>query len=109
MAVMAPSLKGLQRLLDTCASYCEEWDIKINAKKTKNISFGKVNPPAHQLSLDGSKIPWADKCVYLGITLGKFYRSLNSIIRVEGRPDDMVMLRLLESHSLYPFLHMGLK
>ena len=33
-------------------------------------------------------------------SLGKFYRSLNSIIRVEGRSDDMVMLRLLESHSL---------
>ena len=33
-------------------------------------------------------------------TLRKYYRSLNSIIRVEGRSDDMVMLRLLESHSL---------
>ena len=33
-------------------------------------------------------------------TLRKFYQSLNSIIRFEGRSDDMVMLRLLESHSL---------
>ena len=54
------------------------------------------------------------KDVYLGVTLksgasfgccmkdtlGKYYRSFNSIVRVEGRSDDMVMLRLLESHSL---------
>lgn len=33
MAVLAPSLKGLQRLLDACASYCSEWDIKLNTKK----------------------------------------------------------------------------
>ena len=29
-----------------------------------------------------------------------FYRSLNSIIRIDGRSDDMVMLRLIESHSV---------
>ena len=29
-----------------------------------------------------------------------FYRSLNSILRVEGRSDDMVMLRLIESHCV---------
>ena len=30
----------------------------------------------------------------------KFYRALNAIIRIEGRSDDMVMLRLLEAHCL---------
>ena len=114
MAVLAPSLKGLQKLLDACAAYCTEWDIKLNAKKTKNICFGKGNSPTHRLRLNGSEIPWDEKCIYLGValksgvrfgccmkdTLRKYYCSLNSIIRVEGRSDDMVMLRLLESHSL---------
>ena len=114
MAVLAQSLKGLQRLLDTCAAYCTEWDIQLNAKKTKNIFFGKGKPPTYRVRLNGSEIPWEDKCVYLGVTLksgasfgccmkdtlGKFFWSLNSIVRVEGRSDDMVMLRLLESHSL---------
>ena len=76
--------------------------------------MGKGNQPSHFVHLDSSRIPWEDKCVYLGVTLKsgtsfgccmkdslrKFYRSLNSIVRVEGRSDDMVMLRLLESHSL---------
>ena len=114
MAVLSPSLKGLQKLLDACASYCDEWDIKLNAKKTKNIFFGKGVEPSHCVHLNGSQIPWENKCVYLGVTLKsgasfgccmkdtlrKYYRSLNSIVRVEGRSDDMVMLRLLEAHSL---------
>ena len=29
-----------------------------------------------------------------------FYRSLNAILRVEGRSDDMVLLRLIEAHCL---------
>ena len=27
MCVLSPSLRGLQRLLDTCSAYCAEWDI----------------------------------------------------------------------------------
>ena len=41
-------------------------------------------------------------------TLRKFYRSLNSILRIEGRSDDMVMLRLLEAHCL-PILAYGIE
>ena len=114
MAVLAPSLKGLQRLLDACSAYCRDWDIKLNAKKTKNIMFGAKSPPSHCVTLDGQILPWENQCKYLGVTLksgttfhccvketiGKFYRALNSIIRIDGRSDDMVMLRLLEAHCV---------
>ena len=33
-------------------------------------------------------------------TLGKFYRVINSILRVEGRSDDMVLLSLIEAHCV---------
>ena len=60
------------------------------------------------------RIPWEDSWEYLGVTLrsgkvfdccvkqrlAKFYGSLNSIIRVDGRSDHMVLLRLLEAHCL---------
>ena len=86
----------------------------LTRKKTKNICFGKGKTPTHCVHLNGSVIPWEENCVYLGVTLKsgatfgccmkeilrKFYRSLNSIIRVEGRSDDMVMLRLLEAIKL---------
>ena len=33
-------------------------------------------------------------------TVKKFYRSLNAILRVEGRSDDMILLQLLETHCV---------
>ena len=114
MSIIAPSLKGLQILLDACLSYCKEWDILLNAKKSKNLFFGKGSVPNHELRLSNEPIPWVDEWTYLGVklksgprfgccvkeTIAKFYRALNSILRVEGRSDDMVMLRLLEAHCI---------
>ena len=114
MALLAPSLKALQKMLLICESYCRVWDVKLNAKKTKNMSFGKGPSPKFKLKLDGSPIEWVDKWIYLGVTLvhgpkfgccvdetvSKFYRAANSILRVDGRSDDIVMLRLLETHCV---------
>ena len=114
MALIAPSLKGLQTLLSLCERYCIDWDIKLNAKKSKNLSFGKGASPSHRLTLNSSPIDWVDKWKYLGVTLihgrrfsccveetlKKFYRSLNSILRVDGQSDDIIMLRLIESHCV---------
>ena len=69
VAILAPSLKGLQKLLVICESFCVEWDIKLNARKTKNMSFGKGPPPAFKLSLTGSQIEWVMRWKYLGVTL----------------------------------------
>ena len=84
--------------------------------------FGKGVAPSHLTKLDGVAIPWETKWIYLGITLksnvhfdccvkeilGKFFRSLNSILRIEGQSDDMVKLRLLEAHCL-PILTYGIE
>ena len=86
----------------------------MNIKKTKNLSFGKGPLPEHKLKLNGGDIEWIDKWTYLGVTLqsgprfsccvketiSKFYRAANAVLRVEGRSDDIVMLRLLESHCI---------
>ena len=122
VALLAPSLKGLQRLLNICQTYCEKWDICLNPKKTKNLFFGNLSAPSHEVKINGNRIPWVDKAVYLGLMLksgrkfeccakekvSKFYRSLNSILRIEGRSDDLVMLRLLETHCV-PILTYGIE
>ena len=114
MALMAPSLRGLQRLLDICSSFCLEWDICLNPRKTKNLYFGKRCKSLAQLSLDGKEIEWVEECKYLGVTLKsaknfgcsvidrvkKFYKCANAILRIDGRSDDMTMLRLLETHCV---------
>ena len=114
MAVLAPSLKGLQRLLKHCEEYCNEWDILLNGKKSKNMCFGKGTTPLYKPKIAGSSIEWVDQWDYLGVTLQsgnnfscsvdktirKFYRVANAILRVEGRSDDVVMLQLLETHCV---------
>ena len=42
IAILAPSLRGLQKLLDLCGNFCTEWDIRLNPNKTKNMCFGKL-------------------------------------------------------------------
>ena len=86
----------------------------MNPKKTKALWFGKGSHPRCHLTLNGSPIEWVDRWNYLGVTLvhgtsfnccindtlGKFYRAANTILRVDGKSDDLVMLRLLETHCL---------
>ena len=57
---------------------------------------------------------WADAWPYLGVTLKsakvfdcsvterikKLYRCINSILRIDGRSNDRVMLRLIETHCV---------
>ena len=64
--------------------------------------------------LNGVPVEWVQQWKYLGVVLKagprfgctitervkSFYRSLNSILRVEGRSDDMVLLRLIEAHCV---------
>ena len=67
-------------------------------------------------------IEWVSECDYLGVTLKsgklfscsvlekvrKFYRSANSILRIDGRSDDLTMLHLLETHCV-PILTYGIE
>ena len=109
-------------ILDICHSYCVKWDILLNSKKTKNMMFGKGSKPSYTVKMDGTDIPWVDQWKYLGISLksgkkfgcsGKeklssFYRAMNSILRIDGRAEEMVRLRLLEAHCL-PILTYGIE
>ena len=114
MAILAPSIRGLQRLLDACEAYCLEWDICLNAKKSRNLYFGKRTCTLSDTTLNGKTIEWVDQWNYLGVALKSgtffscsvsdriknFYRCANAILRIDGRSDELTMLRLLESHCV---------
>ena len=114
MALLAPSLRGLSCLLSICADYCKEWDIGLNPKKSKCLYFGNRVSISHTVSLNNATIEWVEEWPYLGVMLKsgkhfncsikervkKFYRSANAILRIDGRPNDMVLLSLLETHCV---------
>ena len=114
MAIIAPSIHGLEALLNICNEYCIEWDIGLNVKKSKNLYFGKPTEIHHQIMLNGKAIEWVSEWTYLGVKLKsakqfecsikeriqKFYRCANAILRIDGKSNDIVLLRLLESHCV---------
>ena len=122
MALLAPSVKGLQLLLEKCSSYCLEWDICLNAKKSKAMYFGKRCTKLFTLTVEEKPIEWVSAWDYLGVNIisgrrfgcsskdriKKFYRCANAIFRIEGRSDDLTMLRLVESHCV-PILTYGME
>ena len=114
MCVLAPSIRALDLLLKLCESYCIEWDIGLNAKKSRNLYFGKKTSISFDITLNGNIVQWTEQWNYLGVTLNsnkkfdcsvkekikKFYRCANSILRIDGYSNEMVMLRLVESHCI---------
>ena len=114
MAILAPSVKGLRALLRICGEYCIEFDICLNAAKSQLMYFGKSTVILCDVTLNGVAMQWSNECKYLGVILKsgktfscsimervkKFYRSMNSILRIEGRSTDVVMLRILETHCV---------
>ena len=109
-----PSIRGLGVLLKICGDYCIEWDICLNATKSKSLYFGKRINIQHNVTLNSTTIGWVDEWVYLGVSLKsakkfdcsikdrvkKFYRCANSILRIDGKSNDAVMLRLVETHCV---------
>ena len=114
MALLAPSLRGLESLLSICGNYCTEWDIGLNPKKSKCLYFGNRTTITHNVTLNNSVIEWVDEWPYLGVTLKsskyfncsvterikKFYRCANAIFRIDGKPNDTVLLNLVETHCV---------
>ena len=76
--------------------------------------FGKPTEINFKPQLNGSAVEFVNEWKYLGVVLRcgprygcsvsarvkSFYKCLNSILRIEGRSDDMVLLRLLEAHCV---------
>ena len=114
MAILVPSIKGLTALLNICDEFCCEWDICLNAKKSKILYYGKRFVPTYDVFLNNKKIEWVNEWAYLGVTLKsgpsfncsvvervrKFYRCANAIFRIEGHSNDTVMLHLVETHCV---------
>ena len=76
--------------------------------------FGSRISITHNVTLKDTIIEWVDEWPYLGVMLKtskrfdcsvkerikKFYRSANAIFRIDGKPNDTVLLNLVETHCV---------
>ena len=66
--LVAPSMKGLQKLIDLCQKYNEDNDIMFNVQKTKCMHFNVKRYKNHEVNvtLYGESIEWVTEFSYLG-------------------------------------------
>ena len=70
LVLVSASISDLQSMVDVCINELNSLDMKINAKKSSCIRFGKgYKNDCAQVSVDGISLTWSPNLKYLGITL----------------------------------------
>ena len=82
-ALFSYTAQDLQLLLDNLCTYCKQWNISVNTKKTVCMVFKSGNKKENvDLFYDNAKLDMVSKFTYLGVTLsstGKCYQSLKNL------------------------------
>jgi hypothetical protein len=115
--LLAPTVTGLQLLLEQCECELLDLDMRVNSKKSVCLRFGaRFNTScASIVSSFGGPLQWVGTCRYLGVyfTAGRvfrcsfdhakssFFRSVNSILcKVGGFASEEVIVSLIKSKCL---------
>ena len=114
LALLAPTRSSLQRLIDICSKYCDQFCLSFNATKSKTMVFGKQTGDYCPLMLNGSAIEYVHELKYLGTTIkaGKqfsfsarpdissFYRATNSVLNVLRGAREHTLMHLLYTNCV---------
>ena len=112
LILVAGSVTVLQAMIDLCILEFNDLDLQINSKKSVSIRIGKGHKSeCANLSVNGLPIVWADKIVYLGVTIitstkfcidlksnrAKFYRSFNSLFSKICKANEYLIVSLVST------------
>ena len=117
ICLLAPTRSALQKLIDSCQSYCREYCLTFNPRKSKILVFSKKVVDLSSLkpvTLDGFAIEYAQSIKYLGVIISSnkgfafsakndlrnFYRSSNSILNSLHKPSEPVLMHLLYANCV---------
>jgi Reverse transcriptase (RNA-dependent DNA polymerase) len=120
--LIAPTVTGLQCLINVCESEIVKLDMRINVCKSMCIRFGsKFDKPCSELtSIHGDTFKWVDSCRYLGVhsvsgrtfkcsfdqVKSKFVRAFNAIYsKIGSTSSEETILNLLKAKCIPILLH----
>ena len=69
VALISPTLQGLQQMISVMESFCNEFSIQLNTGKTKCLAFWRnrrVTPILQPILVNGNEIEWVEMFKYLG-------------------------------------------
>ena len=110
ICLLAPCRSSLQLLLDTCESYGLSWCLSYSPSKSKLMHFGKVETKP-TITMYGNSLDYTREYKYLGVVvvagkafssshvapLIKFRSAANTVLNVQRRPSENVLMMLLYS------------
>ena len=70
--LLSPTIRGLQKLLEICETFAQEYNVTFNAEKTQCIRYGKYayTRDTHSgVMLEGKLLNWHSSITYLGSVL----------------------------------------
>ena len=72
LVVLSTTPDGLQCSLDKLASYCTQWKLQVNLKKTKIMCMSRNNDSTdHSFNLAGKALEQVEKYTYLGFEMSQ--------------------------------------
>ena len=120
LVLVSASISDLQSMIDVCINELNSLDMKINAKKSSCIRFGKgYKNDCALVTVDGISFTWSPNLKYLGITLksfskfsvdlkdsrSNFYKSFNAIYSKVSRAGEDVIVSLMKSFCMLSLLY----
>ena len=105
LILLALDKSSLQKQLDTLHSYCSEWGLSVNIKKTAVTVFnptGKLLKESKTLTYGGSALPSCREYCYLGtiFTLSGSLKSTQRMLKTKGLKAYFSMTSSLDSRSV---------
>ena len=92
--------EGLQRTMDRLCKTAREYDMKINAKKTKTMVVSKTEATKLSIKVDGKEIEQVAKFKYLGAILSEDGRNTEDVkVRIGMAKDPFNQRRELMTKS----------
>ena len=80
IVLLAPSLDGLQNMVDTCSTYAKEYHLTFSTNenpaksKTKCMAFLSTERNLRNITLNGKELPWISSIKHLGSTITNNFR-----------------------------------
>ena len=120
MCLIAPSRGAMQKMLDICVNFCDEFCLSFNIKKSKVMVFGNTKGKnVTPLTLYDKPLEFVPQWTNLGVTivagssltfsckkeLSSFYRSLNSLLSSIQKPNELVLMKLLYTNCVPVLTH----
>ena len=70
LTLLSPTIRGLQKMLNVCDDFANEYSVKFNARKTVCMCFSR-KPTCRDINvlLSGEKLHWSNHVKHLGNTL----------------------------------------